>query len=79
MSDEQVFNGTVVFFSNKLNYGFLNWEKDGVLQPDLFIHYSDIVMKDGGFKTLKKDDKVQFKIGINVRNQPKATEVSVVE
>ena len=74
--EEQVYEGKVVFFSNKKNYGFISWEKDGAVQTELFVHFSDIVMKDGGFKTLKKDAKVKFKIGVNTRNQPKAIEVS---
>lgn len=69
----RVYEGTVIFFSNKTNYGFVLWEKDGLQQPDLFLHYSDLIVD--GFKTVKKGQKVQFKLGLNVRGQPKAIEV----
>lgn len=80
MTDDKTYEGTVIFFAaGSLNFGFIGWEKDGFAQPDLFLHYSDIVMKDGGFKTVKKGAKVSFKLGTNVRNQPKAIEVSEFE
>jgi len=79
MNESVVFEGKIVFFSNKLNYGFVQWEKDGVKQPDLFLHFSNLIMKDGGFKTIKKDAKVKFKLGTNFRNQPIAVEVEEVE
>jgi CspA family cold shock protein len=77
MSDDKVYEGKVVFFINKLGYGFIHWEKEGVVQTDLFVHFSDISCE--GFKTIKKDQKVSFKLGVNVRNQPKAIEVTVSE
>lgn len=77
MSDDKVYEGKVEFFINKLGYGFIKWEKDGVAQTDLFVHFSDIACD--GFKTVKKDQKVKFKLGVNVRNQPKAIEVTVCE
>ena len=80
MTEDKIYEGRVIFFnSGKTNFGFISWEKEGVVQPDLFLHYSDIVMKDGGYKTVKKDAKVQFKIGTNIRNQPKAIEVLELE
>ena len=72
-----VYFGTVIFFSNTKNYGFLAWEKDGVKQEDMFVHFSDIVCE--GFKTLKKDQKVSFEIGKNNNGDPKATNVIVVK
>lgn len=76
MSD-QLYFGTVVWFNVKKGFGFIAWEKDGVKQKDMFIHYSDISAE--GFKTLNKDQKVSFKIGKNRSNVDKATEVTVVK
>lgn len=72
----EIYSGFVVFFSNNLNYGFLQWEMKGVKQPDLFVHWSDINVP--GFKTLKKDSIVTFEIGRNIKNQPKAINVTPV-
>lgn len=72
---DRVYEGTVIWFS-RLNYGFISWEKDGFVQNDIFAHWSDIVSE--GYKSLKKDQKVQFKLGINVRGQPKAIEITAV-
>ena len=47
--------GTVKWFSNQKGYGFIE-TKD----RDVFVHYSEI--KDEGYKTLKKGDKVEFDI-----------------
>lgn len=78
MSDEK-FHGEVIFFSNKLGYGFCFWEKNGVRQKDLFIHYSNIVANEGEYKTLRKNDKIIFGIGVNNRGEPKAIDVEVVK
>lgn len=75
MSEDKVYDGKVIFFSNKMGYGFIQWTKEEVAQKDLFVHFSDISCE--GFKTIKKDQKVKFKLGVNVRNQPKAVEVVV--
>lgn len=75
MTDDRVYEGTVIFFSNALNFGFILWEIDGVPQKDLFLHYSDILID--GYRTAKKGQKVTFKLGLNVRGQPKAIEVNV--
>lgn len=77
MEDNQVFTGFCIWFSNKKNFGFLQWERDGVQQKDLFVHYSDINVP--GFKTLTKGQLVSFKIGINHHGQPKAIEVTPLE
>lgn len=71
MSNQERFEGTVIFFSNAKgkSYGFIAW-KD---HPDLFVHYSDIVSE--GYKTLKKDSKVSFSTGLNAKGVIKATEV----
>lgn len=77
MEETQVQFGSVIWFSNKKNFGFLQWEKDGVLQKDLFVHYSDINIS--GFKTLSKGQRVSFKVGINHHGMPKAIEVTPLE
>lgn len=77
MSEERIYEGIVVFFINRLGYGFLKWEKDNIPQTDIFVHYTDIACE--GYRTIKKDQKVKFKLGVNVRNQPKAVDVTVCE
>jgi CspA family cold shock protein len=76
MEDDKVYTGTVIWFSNTINFGFIGWEKDGVKQSDAFVHYSDIAME--GYKTIKKDQKVSFSIGKNNRGDPKAINVTVL-
>ena len=48
--------GTVKWFSEKKGYGFIETESDG----DIFMHSKSI--KDHGYFTLQKDDKVTFEI-----------------
>lgn len=76
MSDLKVYNGEVVWFGAGFGYGFIAWEKDGVKQPDMFAHFSDI--ESNGFKLLKTGQLVTFTIGINNAGKPKATEIKVV-
>ena len=71
MSDKK-YMGSVIFFENKLGYGFLAWDNE----KDLFVHFSDIVSE--GFKTLKKGQKVEFEIGKNNRGEDKAINVLVI-
>lgn len=74
MSEE--FIGDVIWFDPKRGFGFIEWEKDGVKQKDLFVHFSDVSCE--GFKTLYKGQKVSFGLGLNVRGEPKATKVTVL-
>jgi len=76
MSDEK-FTGVVVWFDAKLGYGFIVWEKDNVPQKDLFVHFSDVVCE--GFKTLIKEQKVSFGLGVNKHGDPKAVEVHILK
>ena len=71
------FVGDVVWFDPKKGYGFISWEKGGVKQPDMFVHFSDVVCE--GFKTLLKDQKVSFSLGTNKHGTPKAVEVTVLK
>ena len=66
--------GTCEWFSAKLGYGFLRVEG----QKDMFVHFSDIVMPEGGFKTLKKDQQVTFEVGKTLSNEPKAINVVII-
>jgi len=78
MSDDKtMYYGVVIFFDPKKGYGFASWEIDGVKQKDIFLHFSDISME--GFKTLYKEQKISFKLGKNVRGEPKAVEVLVLK
>jgi len=76
MSDDKVYEGVVVFFQNKLGYGFIEWLRDGEKQPDIFLHFSDI--NSEGFRTVKAEQKVTFRIGKNNRGQDKAIEVTPI-
>lgn len=49
--------GTVKWFSNEKNYGFISPEEG----EDLFVHFSEIKME--GFKTLAEGEKVSFEVG----------------
>ncbi len=71
------FVGEVIWFDAKRGFGFIAWEKEGVKQKDLFVHFSDIDFEV--FKTLYKNQKVSFGLGVNVRGAPKATEVTVLK
>ena len=77
MSNTEKFVGEVIWFDPKRGFGFIGWEKDGVKQKDLFVHFSDIACE--GFKTLYKGQKVSFGLGVNVRGDPKATEVTILK
>jgi CspA family cold shock protein len=48
--------GTVKWFNEKKGYGFIETDQDG----DIFMHSNAI--KDHGYFTLQKDDKVTFEI-----------------
>ncbi len=76
MEDNKVYEGVVIFFKPKIGFGFLEWEKDGEKQPDLFLHFSDICVD--GFKTIKGGVRVTFRIGKNNRGQDKAIEVTEI-
>jgi CspA family cold shock protein len=77
MTDKEKFVGEVVWFDPKKGYGFISWEKDGVKQPDMFVHFSDVICE--GFKTLLKEQKVSFNLGSNKHGSPKATEVTILK
>lgn len=76
MTDEK-FIGEVLWFDPKRGFGFIGWEKDGVKQKDMFVHFSDITQE--GFKTLYKHQKVSFGLGTNKHGDPKATNVEILK
>lgn len=73
---ENIFNGKVIWFNEKMGFGFIKWKKDNQVQPDLFVHYSDI--KESGFKKLNKNQFIEFKLGLNHQQQLKAIEVYII-
>jgi len=75
--DKAVYYGEVIFFDPKKGYGFATWDIDGVKQKDIFIHFSDLVMD--GFKTVYKNQKISFSVGVNMRGEPKAICVEVLK
>lgn len=77
MTVDEKFVGTVIWFDPKKGYGYLAWEKDGVKQKDMFVHFTDIIYE--GFKTIVKDQKVSFGIGSSNDGRPKAVEVTVLK
>lgn len=77
MEDNKIYSGKIIWFSSSKGIGFIQYEIDGVKQKDMFVHYSDINCV--GFKTLRKDDNVSFKIGKNKHDVDKAIEVTVIK
>ena len=73
---EQIFKGKVVWFNTIKGYGFIQWEKNGQSQQDMFVHFSDISQE--GFKNLLKDQEVNFCLGKNRNDKPKAVNVSII-
>jgi cold shock protein len=71
MEDGKVYVGTVVWFRG---IGFI---KPDDSETDIFVHYSDIAME--GYKTLQKDQRVSYEIGLNNRGQNKAVNVKVIK
>ena len=72
---DKTYLGEVIWFSNKKGFGFLSWKDNGVQQEDMFVHFSDISCQ--GYKSLNKDQRVEFKIGANRNGDPKAIEVTI--
>lgn len=76
-SNNEKFYGEVAWFNSKRGYGFLLWEKDGMKQKDMFVHFSDVSCE--GFKTLYKHQKVSFTLGTNKHGDPKAISVEILK
>lgn len=73
MSEKEVYQGKVCWFDAKKGIGFIT-KDDGT--GDLFVHWSNIQMD--GFKTLKPNQRVSYKLGQNHAGT-QAEEVVVVE
>lgn len=72
--DNKRITGNVRWFSNKLNFGFIE-VKDR--EKDVFVHFSAI--KADGYRTLRAKEKVSFVLGKNNEGKEQATEVEVFE
>ncbi|MGL6233827.1 MAG: cold-shock protein [Segniliparus sp.] len=66
-------NGTVKFFNEEKGFGFIAPEDGG---KDLFVHFTGIV-ENGGFRTLKEGQRVQFEVESTQRG-PQAVSVVAV-
>ncbi len=66
--------GTVKWFSSQKGYGFIAVEG----AEDVFVHYSDIVDADGGFRFLERGQAVEFEIAAGERG-PRAVHIAKVE
>lgn len=73
---ERKFCGEVLWFDSKRGYGFIGWNRLDIQQKDLFVHFSDIICE--GFKTLNKDQKVEFELGTNRHGNAKAINVTII-
>ena len=71
--ENKKYTGKVIWFNVKRGLGFLAWEKEGAPQKDMFVHFSDISVE--GFKSLNKDQMVEFEIGKNHNGIDKAINV----
>lgn len=76
MSDSKLV-GEVLWFDPKRGYGFIDHSVNGIKQPDLFVHFSDISAE--GFKTLYKGQKVSYNVGNNKHGAPKAIDVEILK
>lgn len=64
--------GTVKWFNAIKGYGFIK----GSTEKDIFVHYTNINIK--GFRTLDKDDIVDFKIGAGKDGREQALNVTPI-
>lgn len=78
MDNDKIYFGQVIWFSAKKGWGFISRKNEkGENMPDLFCYFSDIEAE--GFKTLKPNQLVSFKVGKNIRGQDKAVNVKIVK
>ena len=70
MSDEaRVLRGKVKFFDEIKGFGFITAEG---IEADIFVHYNSIAGE--GFRTLMKEDEVEFEL-VDEGRGPKAANV----
>jgi len=67
-----VSKGVVKWFSPRKGYGFIT--PDGPNAVDLFVHFANL--KSDGFRTLYKDQRVQFTTGTDKNGKPQAADVA---
>lgn len=70
MRSPNTIRGTVKWFNNPMKYGFIT-----AAEKEYFVHFSEILKP--GYKTLKRDDIVDFEIEETSRG-PKAVKVRPV-
>ncbi len=70
---EKALSGTVIWFRGA--FGFIQQDNG---QRDMFVHFSDITSTDGGYRTLQKGMRVEYKVGLNVRGEDKAIDVCIL-
>lgn len=66
--------GKVKWFSSEKGYGFISSSEK---EQDIYVHFSDIVMK--GFKTLDKNDIVEFDYDEEMNKAVNVHKISVSE
>ncbi len=66
--------GTVKWFSSQKGYGFIAVEG----AEDVFVHYSDIVAADDGFRFLERGQEVEFEVAAGERG-PRAVHIVKVD
>ena len=64
--------GTVKWFNAEKGYGFIS--REGA--KDVFVHHSQIVMD--GYRALEEGQTVEFDIGQDRRNRPRAEHVKIL-
>ena len=74
MAKSAVMKGTVKWFDKRRGFGFITSEES---EKDYFVHYSDIVQQDTGFKSLNDGQLVEYEIGSNEKGE-KAVNVKVL-
>jgi CspA family cold shock protein len=72
---QERFEGEVEWFNAKKGIGFI---KPDAGEKDLFVHYSNIVVEEGKFKTLVSGQRVSYELGENHRGT-QAVKVTVLE
>ena len=74
MQEKLNMRGNVKWFNNEKGYGFIQCDEIG---NDVYVHFSDIVMK--GFKTLDENDIVKFDYDEEMNKAVNVHKISVSE